>query len=72
MLSSTRRRILNIISVSLAICCVGYGLILKYNNPPSESGIDFSVQKDSYTPNLVEVVRTEDQSEREDILSNPD
>ena len=72
MLTSAKRRILNIICVALAICSVAYGLVLKYNNAALEPNIDFSVQQDSFDPNIVEVVNTQDQFKDEDLISNPD
>lgn len=72
MLSSTKRRILNIICVSLAICSVGYGLILKFNGETLEPNMDFSVQTDSYTPKILEVNSEPDYVEDEDLISNPD
>ncbi|OEK06390.1 hypothetical protein [Roseivirga misakiensis] len=35
MLTSTKRRILHILSVSMAIASVAYGLVLKYDGAPS-------------------------------------
>lgn len=33
MLTSTKRRVLNVICVTLAIMSVSYGLVLRYDNP---------------------------------------
>lgn len=43
MLTSTKRRILHILSVSLAIISVAYGLVLKYDTPDLS---DLVVQSD--------------------------
>ena len=42
MLTSAKRRILNILSVSMAIASVAYGLVLKYDNGPAVN--NFAVQ----------------------------
>lgn len=45
MLTSTKRRVLNVICLTLAICCVGYGLVLRFDK--SEAILNDAVVQES-------------------------